>query len=314
MKFIYFSVALLIFVCNYNTESFSFNNGRKFWAQRRLTSLNCGEAPSDSSDPSDRTAEVPMRVEQSSPRIQTIKSKILSTCAACDRGFGASSSDRNLVTTLMDQLIATNPPQNPTRGLYPLNSSFSSEIAPLQGVWRLCYTDASDVLSLAASPLTLLQGIYQVIDAQGNSVNVIDLTSRIVPLLPVPIAKSLESVLRLKVFTSAKTRSATRVGLRFMSIKVQPLSLLGQSLPSTVAFEAALPQKFLYEVLDKVAAAFGKRQDANNSAAPQSDENLNALGYFDVLYLDDDMLIIKQNQPGGVFISSRMDSELTNFY
>ena len=28
-------------------------------------------------------------------------------------------------------------------------------------------------------------------------------------------------------------------------------------------------------------------------------------GFFDVLYLDDDMLIIQQNEPGGIFISTR---------
>jgi hypothetical protein len=42
------------------------------------------------------------------------------------------------------------------------------------------------------------------------------------------------------------------------------------------------------------------------SASSSAEESINALGYFDVVYLDDDLLVIKQNQPGGMFISSRV--------
>ena len=35
------------------------------------------------------------------------------------------------------------------------------------------------------------------------------------------------------------------------------------------------------------------------------DAGLDGPSYFDVLYLDDDMLVIRQNEPGGIFISVR---------
>ena len=36
-------------------------------------------------------------------------------------------------------------------------------------------------------------------------------------------------------------------------------------------------------------------------------------GYFDILYLDDDCLIIKQNQPGGMFINIRSNEPMYSF-
>ena len=36
-----------------------------------------------------------------------------------------------------------------------------------------------------------------------------------------------------------------------------------------------------------------------------NNNNTNSPGYFDILYIDDDMLIISQNEPGGVFVSIR---------
>ena len=36
-----------------------------------------------------------------------------------------------------------------------------------------------------------------------------------------------------------------------------------------------------------------------------NNDNTSSPGYFDILYIDDDMLIISQNEPGGVFVSIR---------
>ena len=229
--------------------------------------------------------------DSDSLRISELKRELISTAAACDRGFGAGAADRARVGSLLSALVTLNPPKNPTRGLFPYNYPDESE-ASLAGCWRMIYTDAYDVLSLAASPLTLLQGIYQVIDSSGKSANVIDITSRLTPLIPVRFAEKLESVLRLKVLTQSKARSETRVGLRFQSVKVQPLTFLGQSLPASLpALQASLPQKFLYDAID----AFSNKSDDIDSS----------IGFFDVAYLDSDMLVIKQNQPGGIFISTR---------
>ena len=37
--------------------------------------------------------------------------------------------------------------------------------------------------------------------------------------------------------------------------------------------------------------------------------NIDGPGYFDVLYLDEDCLIISQNAPGGIFVNVRDDSQ-----
>lgn len=275
---------------------------------RKISPLRC--IPSDSSDMPFET--VPLT---QSPRLSSLKQELLSTSASCDRGFGASSADRVRMNQLLEQLIATNPPMNPTANLFPYNSN-SASAAPLEGVWRMVYTDAYDVLSLAASPVTLLQGIYQVIESSGRSVNVIDLTSRLVPLLPVSLAKSLESVLRLKVITESQARSATRVGLRFQAIKVQPLTLLGQDVENTLPpLSASLPQKFLYQAIDSIAEIFTPPGGGGSSPTGASGGDLaESLGFFDVAYLDEDMLVIRQNQPGGIFISSRLADADTSKY
>lgn len=277
------------------------------------TELTCIDAPSDSSDTPFETA--PVQTQGLSPRLSALKQELLSTSASCDRGFGASNADRVRVNRLLDELIALNAPQNPTANLFPYNSD-SASVAPLEGVWRMVYTDAYDVLSLAASPVTLLQGIYQVIESSGRSVNIIDLTSRLVPLLPVSLAKSLESVLRLKVITESQARSATRVGLRFQAIKIQPLTLLGQDVENALPpLSASLPQKFLYQAADSIAEMFtpgggsASGTDGLNNALNES------LGFFDVAYLDEDMLVIRQNQPGGLFISSRLaDADTAKYF
>ena len=274
------------------------------------------DAPSDSSD---MPFETVPQTQWLSPRLSSLKQELLSTSASCDRGFGASSADRVRMNQLLDQLIATNPPRNPTANLFPYNSN-SASVAPLEGVWRMVYTDAYDVLSLAASPVTLLQGIYQVIESSGRSVNVIDLTSRLVPLLPVSLAKSLESVLRLKVITESQARSATRVGLRFQAIKVQPLTLLGQDVENTLPpLSASLPQKFLYQAIDSIAEIFtppggGGSSPTGASGGDGLNDLTESLGFFDVAYLDEDMLVIRQNQPGGIFISSRLADADTSKY
>lgn len=273
---------------------------RSACSKRTCSPLRCTDAPSDSSD---APFEAATTTSTAAAAASSTKEQLLAACASCDRGFGAARADRDRVEELLARLVAANPPNNPTAGLFPNNATADTP-CPLQGVWRMVYTDAYDVLSLAASPFTLLQGIYQVIDADGQSVNVIDITSRLVPLLPSGLAKSLESVLRLKVRTASKARSSTRVGLRFQSIKVQPLTLLGQVVPDALSLAAALPQKTLYDAADAVSAAFGASGGEKISGA--ASEALDSIGFFDVVYLDSDLLVIRQNQPGGCFISSRL--------
>ena len=216
---------------------------------------------------------------------QELKSRLFSFSAVCDRGFASSPSDRNTISNIVTELTNISPSASPSDGLYPNN--FTSSPCPIEGKWRLVYTTALDVLTLNASPLTLLQGIYQVISSNGSSVNVIDLAPRIQSAFP-PALIGLGSTLRLKVFTSAYARTPTRVGLKFLSVEVKPITAFGMRTEYLRPLRAPLPQVALYQA-----------NLLNEVTGP---------GFFDINYLDDDLLIISQNAPGGMFISVRDDT------
>lgn len=232
------------------------------------------------------------RVEEERTRIQK---KLFGLAAACDRGFGASKKDREEIQAMVNQLVDTMTGTEPmfTKGLSPDRTTTP---AMIEGVWKLVYTDAFDVLSLAASPFTLLQGIYQVIESSGRSVNVIDLASRVTPILPLPFADRFSSILRLKVFTEASARTPTRVGLQFRKVEAVPIELLGFKSVSFPSFQATLPQATLLDV----AQATGVFSNSNDLP-----------GFFDVLYLDKCCLVIRQNAPGGIFVSIRSEDPIS---
>jgi hypothetical protein len=222
-----------------------------------------------------------------SNEIEVLKSQLFALSASCDRGFGASPNDRKRAKQLIDKLSELNPNLNATMNLFPNNISVSDHV-PIEGSWKLVYTSALDVVSLAASPLTLIQGIYQVISRDGRSANIIDLAPRIQALFPQFIVGS-GSTLRLKVGTWSSARTPTRVGLSFRTIQAQPLSLLGTAVDFLPKFSSFLPQ----------AAITGVDREGP--------------GYFDVLFLDHNCLIIAQNAPGGVFVSIRSEEETQLF-
>jgi len=218
-----------------------------------------------------------------------LKSKLFAAAAACDRGFAAftGSQERSKIDVLVDKLSALNPNLNPTKGL--IGSDEPNVNCALEALWRLVYTTAYDVLSLGASPFTALEGIYQDITASGDSVNIIDLCPRIQVALPAPIA----STLRINVKTKARARSPTRVGLTFEAADFGPLRLLGQST----------------DFLPRVGGKFPSIGLFGNNVGANDEADINGPSYFDIIYLDEDMLIIKQNEPGGIFVSVR-DQEL----
>lgn len=222
-----------------------------------------------------------------------LKSKIYAACAAADRGFAGSPSDRVMIEDMLVELSQESPIDEPTRGL-----ADGSPDAPLNACWRLIYTSASDVSTLGANPFAALGGIYQDARELPVIVNVIDTTPRFLQNLPPgAMSKALSTATRLKVTTRARPRGPSRVGLTFESIGIQPLSLFGQTIPSLPLPSIPLPQAPL--ALQR--AVFGVSQDDDPR---DSDSNP---AYFDVLYLDDDFLVIKQGSPGGMFAAIRVD-------
>ena len=222
---------------------------------------------------------------------QQLKVSLFSLCAACDRGFGASPSDRASIMSVVEQLKAFTT-SDATYGLYPRTDEEGDKKKLIVGAWQMIYTNALDVLSLAASPITLVNGIYQVIESDGSSCNIIDLSPRIQALLP-PSLVGEGSLLRLKVITKSFARSSTRVGLNFKSFAIVPKSLFGfkVALPFDVA--GSLPQSLL----------FPDKEDGSSTSP----------GFFDIEYLDEDTLVIKQNAVAGYFISVRSKSSPSSF-
>ena len=247
-----------------------------------------------------RGEEAPEAVEASLETEETgeadlpaLKSQIFAACAAADRGFAASPSDREEIEDLLAKLSKLSPIDDPARGI-----SEGDTDAPLSGCWRLVYTSATDVSTLGANPLVAVGGIYQ--DARNLPIitNVIDCSPRVIQNLSPSAAAAVATATRLKVQTRARPRSSTRVGLNFESIKAEPLTVLGQPAPSWLpTLQLPLPQLGL----DLQRRIFGVDEDQDPRDASTNP------AFFDVRYLDDDFLVIQQGSPGGMFAAIKVD-------
>mmetsp|Transcript_2445 Transcript_2445/g.3655 ORF Transcript_2445/g.3655 Transcript_2445/m.3655 type:complete len:288 (+) Transcript_2445:62-925(+) len=206
-----------------------------------------------------------------------LKTELLSIGAAYDRGFGATPSVRTKASSLIRQLSTLNPTPDAAESI--------DTDGPLRGTWQMVWTTALDVLSLAASPISTVSAIYQDIDPP-IATNIIDLIPRAQAALPPGWAPSLT---RASVITRTNRRKSAlnRVGLVFESVEVRQVEVLGVKVPE------GLPLKLKFD-LPRIAGASFAGEDGP--------------GYFDVVYLDDDMLIINQNEPGGTFVSVRVPS------
>jgi hypothetical protein len=205
----------------------------------------------------------------------SLKAKLLQLGASYDRGFGASSSARQEVLGVIDGLEAVNPETNATRGIA------GDEPSPLEGSWRLIWTTAQDVLVLAASPLSTVGAIYQVF-APPVVTNIIDLLPRAQALFPPSLLP--QSLLRAEVTTRASPRrdKMNRVGLVFEAVKLKPIEVFGYDAGQFPPLAFDLP----------------KIPGTDLESSP---------GYFDVTYLDSELLIIRQNAPGGLFVLAKVD-------
>jgi len=200
------------------------------------------------------------------------KLALLSLAASYDRGYGATPAARASAADLVDRLGAL-----PSDGEDPARGADGSGTAPLSGVWRMVWTTAPDLLVLDANPLWAVGAVYQDCTALPAVINVIDLVPRLRNLVPLSAGLP-ESRLRLEVTTRACVREEVgRVGLDFESVRVRPMEVLGR----------------VADFLPRPKFDLPKVPLVDTSAGP---------GFFDILYLDDDMLITDQNAPGGIFV------------
>ena len=256
---------------------------------------------------------------------EQLKNKLLRLCASYDRGFSASPSAKKEVNEIVNQLQSLNPtPINAARGIdgYYGGSDGGDNVettidddnnknVPLKGIWRMVWTTALDVVNLAASPIATPGAIYQVIEPP-IATNVIDFIPRVQSLFPDVFPSSL---LRAEVKTRTSRRMSSsdsssdsnmnsesiemsnRVGLDFESVKLSPVQVLGLNGKNLPPFNLNFPQF--------------KVTDLNNINIPGVVDLVDpatAPGFFDVIYLDDDMLIIQQNAPGGYFVSIKVSN------
>ena len=235
-----------------------------------------------------------------------LKSKLYQLAASYDRGFGTTPKARDEVNNIIEQLATLNPTANPSRGIDGISSSSElEEDVPLKGIWRMIWTSAFDVVSLGASPISTTSAIYQDISNPPVAINIIDFIPKTQSVLP--SAFSPPSLLRAEVATRASSRGLStndRVGLVFEGLKLQPIELLGQKVDTLppLSIDFRWPKNLVMKLAELVPGL------DPSSIGSSGDENVDAPGYFDIEYVDDELLIIRQQAPGGIFALVKVDS------
>jgi hypothetical protein len=201
------------------------------------------------------------------------------------------------------------------------NKNDENHDGTIVGNWRMIYTTALDVLSLQASPFFMAGAIYQVYTAPttttttgGTVINIIDFIPRFQSLFFRPNLlpsswnmKPPNTLLRVQVSTRAcvpKQQQPNRIGLIFDSVSIQPIEVLGLDSTMLSSLFPFLPPPSLSLDLPKLPT-FGTTPSSSTSS---SSSVTTATGYFDVTYLDEELLIIQQNAPGGIFCLLRTNS------
>lgn len=240
-------------------------------------------------EPSVWDCTLPQNADQA--RIAAIKRDIFQLGASYNRGFAASPRARETTLQLVEELEQFNTQKNAADGVDGSSITASPEnnkarFPPLQGTWRLLWTTGTDVLVLDANPLATTSAIYQVFEPPMVT-NVIDLQPKIQALAS-PIAGVGNTLLRARVETRANQRSGkpNRVGLVFERVKLQPLQLLGSDID-------------IFPPLGFDWPRWGA--ETTEPTGPDSP------GYFEVTYLDDEVLVYRQ-QLKGLFVYIKVDS------
>ena len=209
--------------------------------------------------------------EETTDAASSLKRDLLQLAASYDRGYGATKRANDQVESLISKLEAVNLETNASRGIEGDGTS------PIAGSWRMVWTTAADVLTLSANPLVTVGAIYQVFDPPTVT-NIIDILPPYQTLLP---AGQLGSVLRAKVTTRGylpkNQDDLNKIGLEFQKVALEPVEFLGNDVGFLPPLGFDLP-KTPFE------------------------------GYFEVTFLDDELLVVKQNAPGGVFVLAKVDN------
>lgn len=145
----------------------------------------------------------------------------------------------------------------------------------------MVWTTAQDVLLLGANPVVSVGAIYQFI-SPPTITNVIDFMPRFQNFLPPSLVANSMARAEVKTKASSRINKPNRVGLNFERVEFQGKELLGQDVSKLLPpLGLDLPRIELSE----------------------------DIGYFDITFLDSEMLVIRQNTPGGCFVLVNVDTD-----
>ncbi len=238
---------------------------------------------------------------------QVLKLSLLFQAQDTQRGFTASSSQRTEISDLISQLAQINPTKEPAAAYYDNKYGNSGDQEPnIAGKWTLAYTDAPDITSLDVStsslansilpsppPAAQLGRIGQECNASKSTItNVIewkrpgwvgDVLSRV----NLESGNSDETKGRVlqKVVCEAK---ATPDKPNIVDLQLVGFDLVGETTTSA-ADSNGLPS--ISSLLNEGPAAI-----FSNAPVKLRGPLKAPFGKFEILYLDEDMRIIKTNQ------------------
>jgi hypothetical protein len=268
-------ILLLSYCCLYYANAFQSISVTSPLLTERFSRLGLSASVEDAEILEDAESILDCVTDKNAPE-ERLKRELFQLGASYDRGFGASSSAREKANSVIEQLEQCNTETDASRGI---EGNQDINISPLAGSWRMVWTTARDVLILEASPVFKTGAIYQVFEPPVVT-NVIDFVPRFQSIIPLP-----SSLLRAKVQTRANLRQGNpnRVGLVFESVQVAPMQIFGMDI----------------DVFPPLGFDLPKLPGTDQADGP---------GYFDVTYLDDELLVIRQNAPGGIFVLVKVDS------
>ena len=188
------------------------------------------------------------------------------------------------VMDICDQLADNTPSLEPTKYL---GDKENGDKAPLNGAWKLLFTNAADAVFSKNSKRGAAKAQNVVNAKKGRITNVIDFDT--LPNRKEPALKQLNGIFK------ATALNSERVELNFQYAKVVLtkfffLPLFGKRLSLYIPVPATFITKVI-EFFKSVKRLFQRKKDDG-----EKEEKRSPKGYFDVLYLDQDLRVHKTGQ------------------
>lgn len=284
------AAALLSYLSLLVTSVSSFETGRLKWAITPQTGCRDTFYQRPTSTRLVATAQEPgsytggpfdIDSEPSLPdEVIALKEQLLVLADQTSRGFQASDQQRKAARRIIFRLATYNPTAEPVRAYYPSSGPVTDNQKPsLTGKWTLVYTDAPDITSLQGNLLAELGRIGQ--ECHPPTIKNVIEWRQPAWAAGLPLAGPSSSRVLQKVVTQAKSdpKKPLLVDLDLAGVQVETdASAASSNLAAAIAEQGLVAGLVGMQPLDlqgPLKAPFGQ---------------------FEVLYLDDEMRIIKTGQ------------------